>query len=110
MTDNLVTVSELGTESVVCCRSDGIGLKRLASVGIKIFVISSETNPVVKKRCDKLGIPFMQGVINKENAILEICKRYNFKTTECLFLANDINDIPALKLELLQLLMLTLKF
>ena len=98
MTDNLVTVSELGTESVVCCRSDGIGLKRLASVGIKIFVISSETNPVVKKRCDKLGIPFMQGVTNKENAILEICKRYNFKTTECLFLANDINDIPALKI------------
>ena len=97
-TDNLVSVSEEGVESVSCCRSDGIGLSRINSIGIKSFVISTEKNPVVQVRCKKLKISCFQGVDNKEIAILEICKKLKVSVEECLFLGNDINDITALKL------------
>lgn len=97
-TDNLVYISELGIESVVCSRSDGIGIARISSIGIVNYVISSETNPVVEKRCEKLNISLLQGVIDKKNAVLKVCQKFNVKPEECLFLGNDINDIPALEM------------
>lgn len=55
-TDNSVIVSQDGTESVICSRSDGLGLSKLRALGIPCTVISTETNPVVSKRCEKLRI------------------------------------------------------
>ena len=37
-TDNKVLVSENGIESVTCCRSDGIGISRIAKIGVKSYV------------------------------------------------------------------------
>ena len=98
LTDNLVHVSQLGIESVICSRSDGIGISRISSLGIRNYVVSTEINPVVKIRCEKLGIPFLQGVKYKNEAVQMICKKFKITPDECLFLGNDINDIPALKL------------
>ena len=39
-TNNRVIVSEDGTESVVCCRSDGLGLRRLEAVKVQSFILS----------------------------------------------------------------------
>ena len=55
-TDNRVITSQDGTESVSCWRSDGIGISRLNKIGIKTVIISTETNPVVKIRAEKLKI------------------------------------------------------
>ena len=98
MTDNFVYVSENGNEIVRCYRSDGIGISRIKKIGIKCFVISSEKNSVVKKRCKKLNIPLKQNVLNKEIAVLDICNKYNIDLKNTLFLGNDINDIPALRI------------
>ena len=98
LTDNYVYVCENGTETVKCNRSDGIGISRIQKIGIKCFVISSEKNSVVEKRCKKLNIPLKQNVLNKEIAVLEICKDYNIELKNTLFLGNDINDIPAFKI------------
>ena len=98
ITDNFVYVSENGTEIVRCNRSDGIGISRIQKIGIKCFVISSEKNAVVEKRCKKLNIPLIQNVLDKEIAVLDICKEYNIDLKNTLFLGNDINDIPALRI------------
>ena len=97
-TDNKVLVSEDGIESVNCCRSDGIGIARIAKIGIKSYVVSTETNPVVKVRCKKLNLPAIQGVENKKEAIKNLCESLKISLEECLFLGNDINDISALKI------------
>ena len=97
MTDNSVLVSEEGFEFVICSRGDGMGIKRLANTGIKICVISTECNPVVTKRCEKLNIPCKQNIENKEMAVLETCNEFNISSQKTLFLGNDINDIPAFK-------------
>ena len=40
-TDNAVYVSQDGNETVRCWRGDGLGLARLRSVGVPIFIVSS---------------------------------------------------------------------
>ena len=96
--DNHVYVSEDGKETLKCCISDGIGISRIKELGIKCYVISSERNFVVKERCRKINISFEQNVKDKENSVPDICKRNNIDPKNEMFLGNDINDIPALRI------------
>ena len=96
-TDNTVYVSQDGSESVSCWRSDGLGLTRLAEIGVQTYIVSTEKNIVVTMRANKLKINCKQGVENKAIAILEICKEVGVSPEYTLFVGNDINDIPAFK-------------
>lgn len=97
MTDNNVTVDEDGKESVICNRSDSLGIELLKKKGIEIIVISKEKNKVIKARCDKLKIPCIQG-INDKLPILkkELAKRGISKDDAC-FIGNDITDTECIK-------------
>ena len=96
-TDNTVYVNQDGSESVRCWRSDGIGLARLRSLGVKIFIISSEVNPILSARALKLDLPYKQGVECKATAIIAICKELKINPQQTMFVGNDVNDIPAFK-------------
>ena len=96
-TDNSVYVSQEGTESVRCWRSDGLGLTRLRSVGVQSFIISTEANPVVTARANKLKMPCKQGIEDKAATILETCRELGVSPEQTMFVGNDINDIPAFK-------------
>lgn len=97
-TDNTVFVSQDGTESVRCWRSDGLGLTRLREAGVLSFIISTEANPVVAARARKLRIPCEQGVEDKAAAIAATCDALGVPLSETMFVGNDINDLPALSL------------
>lgn len=94
-TDNKVLVSENGEESVLCFRGDGIGLSQLFKNGFDLYVISSEVNPVVKRRCEKLKINCLNSIENKGSIIKSILKSKLLKKENAAFLGNDINDIQA---------------
>jgi 3-deoxy-D-manno-octulosonate 8-phosphate phosphatase (KDO 8-P phosphatase) len=96
-TDNFVYISQDGVESVRCWRSDGIGLERLRSIGVEAFIISTEANPVVSTRAQKLKLPCKQGVEDKAAAILAECCKFKINPNQTMFVGNDINDIPAFK-------------
>ena len=96
-TDNTVLVSQDGVESVRCWRSDGLGLKRLTSVGVRSMIVSTETNSVVGARARKLGMDYVQGVPDKAAAILDLCMQKGIDAARAMFVGNDINDIPAFK-------------
>jgi 3-deoxy-D-manno-octulosonate 8-phosphate phosphatase (KDO 8-P phosphatase) len=96
-TDNTVYVTQGGVESVRCWRSDGLGLSRLQSIGVHVFIISTEKNPVVTVRANKLKMPCKQGVEDKAAAILQTCAELGIAPEQTMFVGNDINDIPAFK-------------
>lgn len=96
-TDNTVHVTQDGVESVRCWRSDGLGLSRLRSIGVQCFIISTEANPVVTARANKLKMPCKQGIEDKAAAILETCRELGISPEQTMFVGNDINDIPAFK-------------
>lgn len=94
-TDNTVYVSQDGTETVRCWRSDGLGLSRLRGLGVHMCILSTEMNPVVAERAKKLRIPCRQGLDDKAAAVVQACREYNVDPRETMFVGNDINDIPA---------------
>jgi 3-deoxy-D-manno-octulosonate 8-phosphate phosphatase (KDO 8-P phosphatase) len=97
-TDNAVYVSQDGTELVRCVRSDGIGLQKLASLGIATIVISTEVNPVVTARCRKLAIRCIQACDDKRTALQTVAAELAVSMLETAFVGNDINDLDCLKI------------
>ena len=97
-TDNLVYTSEKGEESIACWRSDGLGLSKVKELGIPIWVISTEKNPVISRRCEKLGIPCIQGCDNKAAALTQVLEEQNVSLQSAAYIGNDINDESCLKI------------
>jgi YrbI family 3-deoxy-D-manno-octulosonate 8-phosphate phosphatase len=96
-TDNTVLVDADGGEAVRCWRSDGLGLSKLKALGIPLCVISTETHPVVSRRCQKLAIPCRQGIENKASELAKLASELNVTLAEVVFVGNDINDTGCLR-------------
>lgn len=96
-TDNRVIVSQDGSEAVLCNRSDGIGLHAVRSRGVATLVISTEVNPVVGARCEKLNLTCFQGCDDKVQILQEQASKLGVTLDEVSFMGNDINDIECLK-------------
>ncbi|NMC46549.1 MAG: acylneuraminate cytidylyltransferase, partial [Chloroflexi bacterium] len=78
MTDDRVWVDEQGHEMVAANRGDGLGLELLRKqLGIPVVVISKERNPVVAKRCEKLQLPYKQGIDDKASVIKALISEYS---------------------------------
>ncbi len=97
-TDNRVWVNEEGNEEVAANRSDGLGIKMLLKAGIKAAVISMEKNPVVARRCEKLGLPYQAGIENKADALRELLIQNNIDAKQVIYVGNDTNDLPCFPL------------
>ncbi len=96
-TDNLVYVSQDGVESVVCWRSDGLGISKIKKLGMPVWVISTEKNHVVEARCRKLEIDFVKGCDDKLAALKSLTKRYGCSLHNVVYTGNDINDTACLE-------------
>jgi len=92
MTNNKVFIDQNGNEMVEVNRSDGLGIAEIKKLGIKQMILSTETNPVVSSRAEKLGIKCMQGIENKKEALTEYCMKHNIQLMDVAFVGNDIND------------------
>ncbi len=97
-TDDRVFLDQNGIEMVVCSRSDGMGISRLKQSGVRVTVISSEANPVVSRRCEKLGIEVFQGVADKATLLTDYLHKNSIAATETVYIGNDINDTPCFPL------------
>jgi YrbI family 3-deoxy-D-manno-octulosonate 8-phosphate phosphatase len=98
MTDNRVWVDEEGREQIAANRSDSLGLRYLRHNGIKLLVLSSETNPVVAARCKKIDMPLMQGIWEKAAALKRYMVENQIDSQRTIFMGNDVNDVPCFSL------------
>lgn len=98
MTDNTVLVSQDGRESVLCNRTDGLGIGMLRDSGFPIYVLSMEENPVVKARCDKLKIPCTQGEKSKGPALTKILAERGIDAANAAYVGNDANDVACFRM------------
>jgi len=91
-TDNMVYVLQDGSEAVRCNRSDGIGLQRLRKLGIETVIISTESNPVVSARAQKLKMRCFQNCSDKRQTLKNVARELGISLDEVAFVGNDIND------------------
>ena len=99
LTNNLVYVDENGTEQVASSRGDSMGIRLVReALPIEFMVISTEVNPVVTARCNKLKIEVYQGIKDKVAVLKNVLKEKGIPAEEAVFIGNDVNDLECLEL------------
>jgi len=96
-TDNMVYIFEDGREAVRCSRADGIGLRKLDRAQVQTVILSTEVNPVVTARSQKLGIRCVQGCENKQAALDQFLAEAQLTYAQAAFVGNDENDAGCLQ-------------
>jgi YrbI family 3-deoxy-D-manno-octulosonate 8-phosphate phosphatase len=97
-TDDSVQVSQDGTETVTVSRSDGMGVALLRDAGIPVLILSTEANPVVTARAQKLRVEVVQGLSDKAAALRAWAAGRGIPLTRIAYLGNDVNDLGCLDL------------
>ena len=102
-TNNKVYLNEKGIESVICDRGDGLGLNilkkfiNLKKWDLDYFILSKETNDVVKTRAKKLNIKCINSVDNKLEYLRTYLKNNKRNSEGLLYVGNDLNDLGPIK-------------
>ena len=95
-TDDSVRVDQHGVESVVVSRSDGLGVAQLRRAGREVLILSTETNPVVQARAEKLGVEAITGCSDKLSALRDWARDHGVGLHDIAYLGNDVNDVECL--------------
>jgi N-acylneuraminate cytidylyltransferase len=85
-----------GLESVRVSRRDGMGVSRLRRTGVPLLILSTEQNPVVTRRAEKLQVEVAQGVDDKAAAVRRWCTEKGLAPARVAFVGNDVNDLAAM--------------
>ena len=97
LTDNKVHLCEDGKEWVSCSRGDGLAFDVLRKINKPAYILSTEKNPVVKARAEKLKIPALQDISDKVVALDSLVKDKGYKLERILYVGNDINDYNVMR-------------
>jgi len=94
-TDDTATVDTDGRESVRVSREDGMGVSRLRRAGIPMLILSTELNPVVARRAEKLQVPVLHGIDDKAAALTAWAAENDVALADIAYVGNDVNDSGA---------------
>ena len=98
-TDGSVYISEKNEVQKKLNFKDIMGVSILIKSGINFGIISGEKSAILDYFKDKFGLVEIHGGIRQKGIVLdEIMKKYNLKSSEVLYIGDDINDIPAMEL------------
>lgn len=99
MTDDTVLTGTDGVEYVRCSREDGQGVNRALRAGVRMLILSSEENAVVRARAQKLGIPVVHGtgVFGKCDVLSAWAREQGISMSDLVFMGNDLNDVECMR-------------
>ena len=96
LTDNKVLVDGEGHEYAIFNRGDGYAISCLKKIGYKQIIVSTESNPIVKARGEKLKLDVIHNTEDKESIVKEYCAKNNISLEKVMFIGNDLNDRDAM--------------
>ena len=98
LTNNLVHLDQNGTELVSCSKSDGLAFDALRKLKKPVHIISTEKNPIVGARAKKLKVPVLQGIQDKQLALVKLAEMKKYKLENILYVGNDLNDFKVMQI------------
>lgn len=96
-TDDCAHLHEDGSEHVRISRADGMGIRMLRESGLPMLILSSEVNPVVAQRANKLQVSLVQGTLKKKSALLGWLQEIGVEPQYAAYIGNDLNDLECLE-------------
>ena len=98
-TDGSIYISEKNEVQKKLNFKDIMGVSLLVKAGIKFAIISGEKSNILDYFKDKFNLDEIHGGIRQKGIVLdEIMKRHNLKSSEVLYIGDDVNDISAMEL------------
>ena len=78
---------------------DGMGVNILLRNNMKTCIITKEKSKIVSKWAADMNVSLLfMGQKHKEQTLLKICKKYNYKNSEIAYIGDDVNDVELMKL------------
>lgn len=78
---------------------DGLGITLLHRCGIATAVLSGRKSLANMRRLNELKVTHViEGCKDKASGIMELCKRLGITPIECLYIGDDLIDLPAMRL------------
>src|SRR5690606_39391999 len=71
-------------------------VSQLLKAGIRVCILSTEVNSVVRARARKLGVPVMHGLSDKRTALLQWMADEGLDPARVAYVGNDVNDLGCL--------------
>ncbi len=99
LTNGLIGYSGVSGEEIKFFHvRDGHGIKLAKRAGLLVGALSGRTAAANKKRAAELEFDFLyEGKKDKGAAFEVLLKEFNLKDEECLYIGDDVVDIPILK-------------
>lgn len=97
-TDGGMYYDQTGNEWKKFHTYDSAGVLFAHNLNIPVAIITGEETEIVKRRAQKLKIDYLfQGVSNKLDVALELCKSLKIQLKDVAFVGDDLNDIALLQ-------------
>jgi 3-deoxy-D-manno-octulosonate 8-phosphate phosphatase (KDO 8-P phosphatase) len=94
LTDGTVYYSESGEVMKRFSLRDGLGVERLRDAGIATAMVTREVSLVVRKRAEKLRLPFhFDGILDKAAHLPAIERATGIRRAEMAYVGDDLNDL-----------------
>jgi 3-deoxy-D-manno-octulosonate 8-phosphate phosphatase (KDO 8-P phosphatase) len=98
MTDGGLGLGDDALEFKTFHSHDGLGMKMLRKTGIRMAIVTGRTSQVVIKRAENTGIEHIyQGAEDKLEAFNALLNKMNVNADECVFMGDDVIDIPPIR-------------
>lgn len=99
LTNNLVLVTEIGELLRSMNTRDGYAIKHALEKGYQVAIITGGNSNGVVLRLQGLGIKHIyKGIHNKKEAYKDFLEKTGLKSSEILYMGDDIPDIPVMRL------------
>ncbi|MBL9214368.1 MAG: HAD hydrolase family protein [Opitutaceae bacterium] len=98
LTDGTIDVHSDGTESKCFSVLDGMGLKRLAALGIEVAWISGRASGATTARATELKIAHLiQDRTDKLAVLQQLARRFGLEPRQVCYMGDDDFDAPAIR-------------
>jgi 3-deoxy-manno-octulosonate cytidylyltransferase (CMP-KDO synthetase) len=91
----------INEEHIKCYNmKDGLAIKNIRSLGIKIIIISGDNSNVTKRICERLNFSdsdYYLGIKHKKSKLDQLLAEYNLNYNNAMYIGDDLNDIECLK-------------
>jgi 3-deoxy-D-manno-octulosonate 8-phosphate phosphatase (KDO 8-P phosphatase) len=99
LTDGTIAYDADGREIKYFNARDGHGIKLAMRAGLKVGLLSGRESQANKKRAAELGLDFIyENIKDKKTGFLKLLEEHDLKPEECLFVGDDLVDIPPMKM------------